>query len=178
MLNLSNAPLKKRKNYIKNICQKKLVWTIQALTQALEVLKHGNISHCGLARNPRTCAIIIPAWGSNCGYSGLSRNQNNRDSSGAYVLRSEGEYKHAWNAAWCAKIMGIFCLRLFLRVWSAKTRIPPIGAPLLTTPLHGVVQKLWDLFSISVGLAHFSGSNAPKGVDHIESQGAKVIPHN
>ena len=36
-------------------------------------------------RDPRTWAILIPAWGSNWGSLGFSRNQNNRGSSGAYV---------------------------------------------------------------------------------------------
>ena len=37
------------------------------------------------------------------------------------------------------KDQGCICLHMFLRVWSAKTRIPPIGAPWLTMPLHGAV---------------------------------------
>ena len=45
--------------------------------------------------DPRTCAVCIPAWGSNWGYLGFSHDQNNCDSSGAYVLRSEREGKHA-----------------------------------------------------------------------------------
>ena len=36
-------------------------------------------------------------------------------------------------------------------MWSAKTQIPPIGAPRLTTPLHGVVQEVLYLWSKSVG---------------------------
>ena len=36
-------------------------------------------------KDPRTCAIFVPSWGSNCGSSGFSRNQNNPGSSGAYV---------------------------------------------------------------------------------------------
>ena len=55
---------------------------------------------------------------------------------GAYELQFKHEVKHAWNAAWHVKIVDAFCLRLFLRVWSAKTWIPPIGAPWLTMPLH------------------------------------------
>ena len=35
--------------------------------------------------DPRKCAIFVPAWGSNWGSSGFSRNQNNRRSSGAHV---------------------------------------------------------------------------------------------
>ena len=89
--------------------------------------------------DPGTCAILIPAWGSNWGYSGFSREQNNRDSSGAYVLRSEREDKHAWNAAWRAKFVGAFCCLCFRVHGRQKTQIPPIGAPWLTTPLHGAV---------------------------------------
>ena len=39
--------------------------------------------------------VFTPARGSNWGYSGFSRDQNNCDSSGAYLLQCEGEYKHA-----------------------------------------------------------------------------------
>ena len=40
------------------------------------------------------------------------------------ILQSEHEDKHAWNTTWCAKIMDVFCLRLFPRVWSAKPKYP------------------------------------------------------
>ena len=36
-------------------------------------------------------------------------------------------------------------------------RIPPLGGPWLTTPLHGTVQEFWDLLSISVVVAHQKG---------------------
>ena len=102
--------------------------------------------------DPRTYAIFIPAWGSNSnwGYSGFSRDQNNRDSSGVYVLWSEHGDKHTWKVARRAKIADAFCLRLFPRVRSAKTWIPPIWAPWLTPP---VVYKIWDLPCISVSRA-------------------------
>ena len=70
---------------------------------------------------------FYPGMGLKLGVFGFSRNQNNHDLSGAYVLRFERENKHAWNAAWHAKIMDAFCLLvLFLRLWSAKTRIPQL----------------------------------------------------
>ena len=60
----------------------------------------------------------------------FSRNQNNRDLSGAYVPLSKRKDKQAWNAAQGEKIMDAVCLRLFPRVWSAKTRITQLN-------LHG-----------------------------------------
>ena len=48
------------------------------------------------------------------GIWGFPRDQNNHLSS-AYVLWSEHEDKHSWNAAWCAKIIDSFCV-LFPRV--------------------------------------------------------------
>ena len=75
-------------------------------------------------RRSKNLRHFDPGMGLKLGVLGFSRDQNNRDSSGAYVLRSEREDKHAWNAAWCAKFVGAFCLRLFPRAWSAKTRYP------------------------------------------------------
>ena len=66
----------------------------------------------------RTCTNFIPAWGSNWGSSGFSRNQK--------IYCSPG-----------MKIIGAFALRLFLRVWSAKTWIPPIWGPWMTRQLTG-----------------------------------------
>ena len=80
------------------------------------------------------------------GILGFSRNQNNCDSSGAYVLRSECQNKHSWNATQHTKIVDEFCLR----VWLAKTRIPAIWAPWLTTRLHGAVYEVWNLPCIPV----------------------------
>ena len=39
-----------------------------------------------------------------------------------------------------------FVLRLFLRVWSAKTWRPPSLAPWPTAPLHVAVYEVWDLY--------------------------------
>ena len=64
---------------------KKVCWHVHAPARA-------HCHHCQLGiapqiykGDPRTYAIFIPAWGSNLGFSGFSRNQNNRGSSGAYV---------------------------------------------------------------------------------------------
>ena len=77
---------------------------------------------------PRTCAILIPAWGSNLGYSGFSLNENNRGSSGAHVTciycDLSMKINKRWNATRHEKIVGAHVLRL----WSAKTRIPSIWA--------------------------------------------------
>ena len=54
----------------------------------------------------------------------FSRDQNNRNSSGAYVLQSKREDKDALNAAWCPKIMDAFCLRLFARVVGKNPNTP------------------------------------------------------
>ena len=75
----------------------------------------------------KTCIIYVPAWGSNWGFLGFSRNQNSRGSSGGYVTCIYCGLRvkiHALNASWCAKIVDKFVLRLFLHVWSAKTWRP------------------------------------------------------
>ena len=54
-------------------------------------------------------------------------------------LQSKLEDKNVWKTTWHMKIVGAFCLCLFPHAWSAKTWIPPISAPWLMTPLHGVV---------------------------------------
>ena len=99
---------------------------------------------------------LYPSMGLQMGYSALSHDQNNCDLSGTYA----GTYKHARNAAWCAKIVEGFCLHLFLSVWSAKTRIPPLE-------LHGwrchytgrdlpsiSVQKSEQIYSLMVTGTH------------------------
>ena len=60
--------------------------------------------------DPRICTSFIPAWGSNCGYSGFSSGQKNCDLSGACVLQSEHEDTHAWNTVRCAKIVDAILL--------------------------------------------------------------------
>ena len=47
-----------------------------------------------------------------------------------------------------------FVLRLFLRVWSAKTRRLPVWAPMVDDDLHRVVYEVWDLPCISVSPAY------------------------
>ena len=73
--------------------------------------------------DPITCAIFIPAWGSNWGSWSFSHNQNNCGSSGVYVTciycSLEVKVKHKWNAAQCTKIVGTLVLR-WIFAWSAK----------------------------------------------------------
>ena len=74
-------------------------------------------------------AQVILAWGWIWGSSGFSRNQNNRGSSGACVTCMNHDLgvktNKRKNAAWRAKIVNAFVLRLFLYVWCAKTWRPP-----------------------------------------------------
>ena len=70
-----------------------------------------------LTGDTRTCAIFIPAWGSNWGSSGFFFNQNNCGLSGAYVT-----------GIYCS--LGTFVLRLFLHVWSAKNPKTPTLSPM------------------------------------------------
>ena len=64
----------------------------------------------------RTCAILILAWRSNWGYSNISRTQNNRRLSGAYVTciycGLSMKINTRRNAAWLAKIVDtfVFCV--------------------------------------------------------------------
>ena len=76
--------------------------------------------------DPRTCAILILAWGSNWGPSRFSCNQINRGSSGAYVTYMYCGLSVKTKVAWRSKIVSAFALHLFLRVWSAKTWRPQI----------------------------------------------------
>ena len=55
-----------------------------------------------------------------------------------HLLQSKSDDKHALRAAWHIKIVG------------AKTWTPPIWVPLLTTPLHRAVYKVWNLPCVSV----------------------------
>ena len=69
--------------------------------------------------DPRTCVIFIPAWGSNWGSLGFSRNQNNRGSWGGYVTCiycSLSVKINPQNIARHAKIVNIFVLCLILCV--------------------------------------------------------------
>ena len=94
--------------------------------------------------DPRTCSIFIPAWGSSWGIQVFSsdkikKKKKKRNSSGAYIPWSEHADKYVWNAAQCSKIVDAFCLRLFLRVWLVKTRIPPNWSPIGATRLYSNV---------------------------------------
>ena len=74
-----------------------------------------------------------------------------------HLLQFRHEDKHAWNAAQRTKIGNAFCLHWILRVWLAKTWIPPTGAPCLTTSLNWWYRKsvisslnLWTEHSIAI----------------------------
>ena len=67
-----------------------------------------------------------------------------------HVTRSDRENKQSQNTPRHAKIVSAFVLRLFLCVWSAKTRRPPNWAQWLTKPLQGVVYDVEDLWCIYV----------------------------
>ena len=91
------------------------------------------------------------------GLWGFYRNWNNRGSSGACVTCincglsvkiNTRKMPHGALRSWTH-----FVLRLFLRVWSAKTQRPPIWAPWLTRPLHMAVYEVWDLPCFSVAYA-------------------------
>ena len=69
-------------------------------------------------------------------------NQNNHDSSGAYVQRSECKDKYAWNIAWRTMFVDIFCLRLLPFVWSANT---PTWRPMADdTITWDSIFQFWD----------------------------------
>ena len=81
--------------------------------------------------DPRTCAIFIPAWGSNWGSSGFSRNQNTRRSSGAYVTciycgLSMMINMHK-NAARRTKIVDAFCFYVHGRQKPKDPQFEPLG---------------------------------------------------
>ena len=56
---------------------------------------------------PEYLGHLIPAWGSNWGYSGFSHDRNNHDSSAAYVLWCERKDKHMWHN----------CFTLIIKYW-------------------------------------------------------------
>ena len=85
-----------------------------------------NVEQCVLTTDiDRRCQNLRHLYplhgGSNWVYSGFPHNQNSRELSAAYVLWSEREDKHAWNAIRHANIVDAFCLHLFPHVWSANT---------------------------------------------------------
>ena len=86
-------------------------------------------------------APSLSQHGFQLGYSSFSCYQNNHDSSGVYVLRSERENKHTWDAAQCVKIVNTFCLRLFPCLWLAKIWIPPIGDVAISK--HPLLFTVW-----------------------------------
>ena len=76
----------------------------------------------GIDRRSQNLRHLYPGMGLKFGVFGFfPHNQNNHDSSGAYVQRSECKDKYAWNIAWRTMLVDIFCLRLLPCVWSANT---------------------------------------------------------
>ena len=119
-----------------------------------------------ITRIPNVDGIYPPAWCSKWGYSGFYRDQNNHDSSGAYVTCiycSQGvkkKKKHMGKVSRCSRLTHacvrrswahFVCINLFPRVclWQGP-KYPNRRAPQLTTPLQGVVQEIWDLPSVSI----------------------------
>ena len=102
--------------------------------------------------DPRTCAIFILARCSNWRSLGFSHNQINRGSSGAchlHLLRSKREDKHAQNAAWRTKIMGLlFCVCFYL--CSRQTPEDPQFEPHGWWHITRDSIWVWDLPCISV----------------------------
>ena len=95
--------------------------------------------------DPRTCAIFIQAWGSNCGSLGFSQSQNTHGSSGANATCINWGLNVkiiTCKTPHSGKIVDALLLRLFSHAWSAKIWKSSICAPWLTTPLHGAVYKV------------------------------------
>ena len=86
--------------------------------------------------DPRTCAIFIPAWGSNWRYFSFPAIRITmicqvRMYCGLSVKINTRETQHVAPRSWTHFVCVCFC------VWSTKTRILLIWAPWLTRPLHG-----------------------------------------
>ena len=83
------------------------VWYLQSESVMMSISK--TFSPTDIDPRSQNLRHLYPGMGlqlGNWGYSGFPCNQNIHDSSyEAYVLRSEHEDKHVWNAAWLAKIM-------------------------------------------------------------------------
>ena len=99
-------------------------------------------------RDPRTCTIFIPAWGSNLGYLVFPAIK-------ITVIRQVRMYcglsvndKHARNAARREKIVDAFCLHLFLTVWLAKIQYPNCSAMADNTITRGGIGVLVSPFYI------------------------------
>ena len=79
---------------------------------------------------PRTCAILIPAWGSNWGYSGISHNQNNHGSSDGHVTciyyGLSVKIHTRWNAT--RRVNGRICFAFaFAYVVSKNSSVPNLS---------------------------------------------------
>ena len=102
-----------------------LLWTSQSLDRHSLTTSIRIIDICVAAqpqictRDPRICAILIPARGSNCGSLGFSNNQNNRGSSGAYVTCSLSVKTNT------RKTLQLFCVCSCM--WSANPKTPELS---------------------------------------------------
>ena len=122
---------------------------------------------------PVLSPIYIPAWGSNWGSSGFSRNHEVNRVVHQVLMSPASTMVRVWR--WTpvkvplhAQIADTSVLPLFLHVWSAKTRRPPIWAPWLMLPLHRVViQGLGSLLYICGGgtLPPFPHAGYATGID-------------
>ena len=94
-------------------------------------------------RDPRTCAIFIPAWGSNWGSSGLSRYQNNHGLSDAYATSIYYGLSVKINTRKMLHGMQRLWTRLFLHLWSANPEDPPNLSPTADNSItRGGIQGL------------------------------------
>ena len=100
-------------------------------------------------RNPRTCANLIPTWGSSWGYLSFSHNQNNRGLSGVYMSPTS-----TCTAVWMWRLdiphgtqrslKHLSFPLLFCVCGRQKTRTSPIWVPCMTTLLHMALFQIWD----------------------------------
>ena len=104
-------------------------------------------------RDTRTCAILILAWGSIWGSSGVSHNQINHGSSGACVTLMycglSVKNKQAQKCGTVREDHERICFAFIFACVVGKNPKTPKSSPWLTTPLHRMVQVFY-LWCISV----------------------------
>ena len=98
---------------------------------------------------PEPAPYLSRHWG----YSCFFRDQNNRDSSGAYVLWSKREINMRETPHGVRRSWTYFVCVCFLGVWSAKTRVPPIWAPMADNAVMAVYE-VWDLQVVYLWFVH------------------------
>ena len=107
--------------------------------------------------DPRTCAILIPVWGSNWGSLGFSHNQNNHGSSAAYVTciycslsvrintcKRTHDTQRSWTYLYCV---------CFACVGGKNPKTPNLSPMADDTISQGDIE-VWDLLCISVVASH------------------------